>query len=277
LEQNVEPRFSALLLLKSGSDPIPIFIAPGGASNAQAIFPLASKIQSGHPIYAIRIWDFNGITTYKNTVEDMAQFCMNEIDKVQPQGPYLLVGYSFGGLIMLELANRLLKRGEQVAFCALLDTYPHQRYWPRTSWIKFVVQRSILHAGNLAKLPLRTAITYAAKRSRAFLEQYIRSAQNIDSTIWDTPEERLWKVALIRYTPRFYEGEVTFFKAERTTRYPKNPSSIWGKLLARLDVHTVPGDHLSMFSDHAESLAKQLSACLQKVDERIQLSNPAQM
>lgn len=70
---------------------------------------------------------------------------------------------------MLELANRLLERGAQVAFCAVLNSYPHQRYWPRMSWIEFVVRRVVFHAQILTKLLLRIAIPYVAECAPRFV------------------------------------------------------------------------------------------------------------
>ena len=276
LEQDAEPNRSAPLLLNSGTELPPIFIAPGGANKAESVFPLGSRIRTRHPVYALRIWECDTNPATAKSVEDVAQFCVDIIKKVQPHGPYLLVGYSLGGLIVLELANRLLECGEQVAFCALLDSYPHQRYWPRGSLIEFIVDRILFHVQILSKLPLRMTIPYLAKHAKSFAEQYLRRSVEgeIDTTIWDTPEQRLYRVPLIRYIPRFYNDKIIFLKAANNAPFPKNPSSIWGKLSACLDIHTVPGDHITMMNDHFESTAMQLSACLQEVDDRLRLHNP---
>ena len=42
----------------------------------------------------------------------------------QPLGPYILIGYSFGALIALEMAPRLTEEGKQVALLTFVDTYP---------------------------------------------------------------------------------------------------------------------------------------------------------
>ena len=53
----------------------------------------------------------------------MAEFYLQEIRQVQPRGPYLLAGWSMGGLIALEAAERLRAAGEEVALVAMLDSY----------------------------------------------------------------------------------------------------------------------------------------------------------
>jgi pimeloyl-ACP methyl ester carboxylesterase len=45
-------------------------------------------------------------------VEDMAQYYVEGLNELQPCGPYILIGYSFGGLVALEMAQRLSDSGE---------------------------------------------------------------------------------------------------------------------------------------------------------------------
>jgi thioesterase domain-containing protein len=49
---------------------------------------------------------------------------IEEIRKIQPSGPYHLLGWSFGGILAFAMANRLQHQGEQVGLLALLDAYP---------------------------------------------------------------------------------------------------------------------------------------------------------
>jgi thioesterase domain-containing protein len=266
LGQIEKPDIPALVLLKAGSHAPPIFIAPGGAENAQTVFPLGARIQSRHPAYAIQTRGIDGAST-NESVEDMAQFCLDTIKEVQARGPYILVGYSLGGLVMLEVANRLRERGEQVAFCALLDTYPHPRYWPMGCRIRFIAQRVGHHANKLKSLSWRAVIPYVITRYKLFLELLrLPGRHKINDTFWDSPKERLGNVAWIRHLPRYYNGRITFLRAESTTTFPKDPKSVWRKLVAGLEIHTVPGDHRTMFDDYFESLASQLSACLREID-----------
>ncbi|MBA4283871.1 MAG: non-ribosomal peptide synthetase/polyketide synthase [Candidatus Puniceispirillum sp.] len=64
----------------------------------------------------------NGTIMYDNLFE-MAQDYLSEIKKVQPQGPYYLMGYSFGGCIFHEIANILYTEGETIALLAMIDSW----------------------------------------------------------------------------------------------------------------------------------------------------------
>ena len=63
-----------------------------------------------------------GQTGRSLTVEEIAEPLLPTIRTAQPEGPYRLLGYSFGGLLAYELGRRLHADGEQVAWLGLLDT-----------------------------------------------------------------------------------------------------------------------------------------------------------
>lgn len=54
----------------------------------------------------------------------MAADYADHIQKIQPEGPYLLLGWSAGGLIAHAVACELQARGERTALLAILDAYP---------------------------------------------------------------------------------------------------------------------------------------------------------
>src|SRR5215472_2038371 len=121
-------RLSPLLLLKPGVASAPVFMAHGLGGTLMEVVPLARHLRSRHPTYGIQARGIDGINPPLERIEDMAQYHLDAIREVQPRGPYLLVGYSLGGLVMLEVARGLVGSGERVALLAMLDAYPHARY-----------------------------------------------------------------------------------------------------------------------------------------------------
>src|SRR5205085_10283071 len=57
-------------------------------------------------------------------IEDMAAHYVDCMLRVQPSGPYVIAGYSFGGLVALEMARRVAASGQRVEELMLFDTYP---------------------------------------------------------------------------------------------------------------------------------------------------------
>ena len=130
LENSAKSVLPPLALLKAGSEAPPVFITHGLGGSILEFFALVRHIQSSHPIYGIQAKGTDGLQDPLDRIEEMAEFYLDAIREVQPRGPYLLIGYSLGGLVTLEMAQRLSARGEKVALLAMLDAYPFRNYLP---------------------------------------------------------------------------------------------------------------------------------------------------
>src|SRR5882762_3579932 len=126
LEQPTIELFPALVLLKAGTEEPAIFITHGMGGNVMDFYQVLKLIQSSHPIYGMQAKGIDGVDAPFESVEDMAEFFLDAVKQLQPQGPYLLIGFSLGGLVVLEMAQRLKVKGEKVALLAMLESYPHR-------------------------------------------------------------------------------------------------------------------------------------------------------
>jgi hypothetical protein len=152
LEEDVYANSSPLVQIKPGVDPSPVFMSPGLGANVMELWQLGQQIQSSHPVYAIQVKDLYS-SDATGIMEEIVQSYLIEIERVQADGPFYLVGMSFGGLIMMEVAHRLLERGQKVALLALLDTQLPPRHWPLKTWIGIYVRRAKYHAKTLLDCP----------------------------------------------------------------------------------------------------------------------------
>jgi acetoacetyl-CoA synthetase len=247
LEQPTAPQFPALVLLKDGAQKPPIFIAHGLGGSVMDFFQPVRHIQSEHPIYGMQARGIDGLDEPLKRIQDMAQFHLDAIQELQPRGPYVLIGYSLGGLVALEMAQRLSANGEKIALLAMLDAYPHMRYLSlgqRTRLIARQAKRGLHALGDLTgsasyQPPAGVSFTPAMQRVR-------------DSGY----------LALTRYRPRFYSGKIKFVRAGIVSGFPDNPAAVWAHLADKFEVDTVPGDHLGIITTHYEDLASVLSRYL---------------
>jgi amino acid adenylation domain-containing protein len=83
---------------------------------------LLPYLDDDRPLYALQPLGSDGKQTPLTQVEEMAALYLQEIQTLQPQGPYFLAGYSFGGLVAFEIARQLQAQGHSIAFLALIDT-----------------------------------------------------------------------------------------------------------------------------------------------------------
>lgn len=99
----------------------PLFFVHPAAGIVFPYFELARRLGPEQPFYGLQAAGLDGDEEPDARVEDMAARYLPQILAIQPEGPYLLGGYSFGCYVAYELALRLQQRGAEVALLALVD------------------------------------------------------------------------------------------------------------------------------------------------------------
>ena len=148
-------RFSPFVQIKAGRENPPIFIAHGLSGTVQ-FGELARHIRTAHPIYGIQAQGIDGTAEPLECVEDMAKLYLDALEELYPQDPYILIGYSFGGLVALEIAQRLSERRKKVALLVLLDAYPHPHFLLAPDRLRLFLKRMKNHTRQMWQLSLRT-------------------------------------------------------------------------------------------------------------------------
>ena len=225
LEQPTTPRVPPLVQLKTGSEEPPVFIAHGLGGSVMDFYQVVKHIQTPHAIYGMQAKGIDGVEKPLDRIEDMAHYSLDSRQELQPHGPYLLVGFSLGGLVTLEMAQQLVAEGEKVSFLAMLDSYPHV---------------SRLSFGQRARLAIRQA-----RRRVAFRLQWLGISPPFQTVI-DAPSPELQPFrdsayrALELYQPRFYPGKINFVRAAIPTDFPADPVAVWSHLAASSLVRPCP-------------------------------------
>ena len=267
LEEPAGLRFPRLVLLKDGSAEPPLFLTHGLGGSVIDFFQVVKHIRTPHPIQGMQAKGIDGTEEPLDSIEDMAQFHLDAIRQVQPHGPYLLAGYSLGGLVAFEMAQRLTADGEQVALLAMLDSYPDIRYLSFAQRARLVVRLATRRATSAMKLPVGEALSLVIRPSRRrSLAPRVSYQLPVDvslSPAMQRARESAY-LALTRYRPRFYHGKIRFVRAEIPTDFPANPAAVWAHLADKFEVETVPGDHLGIMSTHYEKLASALSRYIEE-------------
>jgi acyl-coenzyme A synthetase/AMP-(fatty) acid ligase/thioesterase domain-containing protein/acyl carrier protein len=116
------PTHPTMVPLRTGGSRRPLFCFAGGGALALSFLPIARHLHD-RPVYSFQAAGFESRTLPDWSVARAARRHLQMIRVVQPQGPYVLAGHSFGGLVALEVAQQLTAAGEQVELVALLDSY----------------------------------------------------------------------------------------------------------------------------------------------------------
>jgi Thioesterase domain len=180
----------------------------------------------------------------------MAKLYAEAILALQPQGPYYIVGMCFGGLVGIEIARLLTESGGRVALLALLDAYPHPKYWPTRFWLSYFVIRRVRESFEaLWRLPPRDARKFIVGQTRKLLSKsrsfallqrdpFIRPARPLPRTIQAVLDQGI--LALEKYRPRYYSGDVNYLMCGYHDYVPEGPAAIWTSWLGRLYVDCAP-------------------------------------
>ena len=249
-------RYGPLVLLKAGSGSPPLFIIHGVGGNVVEVLPTARRMAYPGAVIGIRARGLARGEAPHSSVQAMAADYLTEIKAHQPNGPYFLCGYSFGGLVAFEIARQLSESGNEVGFVGLIDTLMSPLRWPLRAWLSIIGRRIAGLPGNL----------------RARLAAPPASTQRDDTSLPGLPSSlparvvRVAASALIasaRYRPGFYCGQLTLFTPMR--REPGLPSleAIWRKHARALSIVETQGNHSTMLSaPNAASTAASLTRCL---------------
>ncbi|MDH6710138.1 amino acid adenylation domain-containing protein, partial [Kitasatospora sp. MAA19] len=120
-------KFAELMPLRREGELPPLFCVHAGYGVALGYSRLLPYLP-GRPLYALQARSLTRNDELPDSVEQMAADYVAHIRRIQPSGPYHLLGHSFGGLVVHAVASRLQELGEEVALLVIMDAYPYATY-----------------------------------------------------------------------------------------------------------------------------------------------------
>ncbi|WP_454197557.1 amino acid adenylation domain-containing protein, partial [Nocardia sp. Marseille-Q1738] len=119
-----EAAFEMLLPLRPGGSAAPLFCVHPVSGISWSYAGLAAYLDPDRPIYGLQTPVLaTAEAVMPDSIQDWAARYVELIREVQPEGPYHLLGWSFGGVIAHEMAVQLQGAGETVALLAVMDSY----------------------------------------------------------------------------------------------------------------------------------------------------------
>jgi thioesterase domain-containing protein/acyl carrier protein len=255
----VKAQFTHLVQMHPGRYPhaTPLFICAGMFGNILNLRHLAVQIGQDRPVYGLQARGLYGGQAPHETFEEMAASYLEEVRVIQPHGPYLLSGFSGGGLVAFEMAQQLRAAGETVDMVVMLDTpYPEEVHLSRLDRLYFRFQEMQQQGAGFFYRWARDRIAFA-----------IRQRQKAERMASDAGAERFhndqieaaFLRALGRYRGAAYDGAVLLLRPKLQVAVraldgrPLNADKRvvkadngWSPYLASLIVKEVPGDHDGM-------------------------------
>ncbi|MEU1517123.1 non-ribosomal peptide synthase/polyketide synthase, partial [Streptomyces sp. NPDC005811] len=122
--RDTDDSLDVLLPLRPEGTATPLFCVHPGGGISWCYSGLLHHLAPDHPVYALQARSLGRDEPRPTSYEEMAADYAQQIRKVQPEGPYLLLGWSAGGLVAHAVATELQRQGERTALLAILDAYP---------------------------------------------------------------------------------------------------------------------------------------------------------
>jgi len=252
---------------------------------------LSRLLDPERPFYVLEPHDAHDLPGLL-TIEAMAADHVRALQSVQPHGPYLLGGYSNGGLIAYEMARLLRAQGQRVALLVLVDVaawnapFAALRPIGRLMWRGLDKRADAFVRARASVLTLLQVLRYAPfAEKRARIGRAARrvvhgagdrlSRAMTHEAAMTTGGERTmhdeWLVAYKRamraYLPGRYDGCVTLLRAgEGVAQWVDDPTARWRYVAAEVTTHEIPGSHSSCVRAYVQPLAARIQQCLDTVE-----------
>ncbi len=286
--EDYTPSWSSLVKIQAGEDSQkPIFLMHAEGGNVLEYYTFAKELGPGRTVYGLQGVGLEGTTIVTLSIEEIARHFIEEIQVIQPQGPYLVGGYCLGGLVAFEMAHQLMAAGQEVDKLFLISTstpdhlrktHPnhglfHRMYIP-------ILERALLEFNNFSHLDLKRTIKYGEDRLR-------RAVGALTFRLESTSEKILKRIGLryiehsrdfylrksievsddsyMGYEPKELDIEMYLFAvSERTRQIPNDPYLGWTGLAQKgIILKEMTGYHKNILKvPHVLSVAEEVKSLL---------------
>lgn len=259
-----------LVRLRAGSGR-PLFWIHPGSGHVAGYQPLVQILATERPIYGLQADGLYGEKTALTSIEALATNYVTAIQKIQPDGPYWIGGWSLGGVIAFEIAQQLQASGATVERLLLLDTHPKPAL-PQIEAMPDEILNLLSFAQDLgvswqaalpqivgADEPLKRIFEIVAGESAGFDFGYFERLYTVFKANF---------IAWQNYQPKLYEGDAVLVAAAEKWPGDETTEVSYGwpsYLKGNFELIAVPGNHYTMMREpQVQILAQQVDAAAGK-------------
>ncbi|MFF2556829.1 beta-ketoacyl synthase N-terminal-like domain-containing protein [Nocardia sp. NPDC058058] len=258
----------AVVTITPGDGSALFLVPPAGGTNF-CYQALATHLPGTHPIIAFTA----APATDELTVRELAARNISEMRRVQPDGPYRVGGYSFGGNVAFEMAIQLEAAGQEVADVVIFDSNPPEAYvgggFDDSEFFKALVQMVTTAFPGIEvsddQIPTSMAELPALMRQYPEVAAFTEHDAIRFAHLWRQNHDSIKR----HYPDRKYGGTLTILRAttafvadQETLRIRQVGKDVWrGHATGAVRMVDVPGNHYTIFTD--ATLIPQVAAALQ--------------
>ncbi|MBU2983347.1 SDR family NAD(P)-dependent oxidoreductase [Lentibacter algarum] len=275
-----ERRFTHLVPMHQGEGGPrrPFFLVAGMFGNVLNLRHLAHLLGTDRPFYGMQARGLYGNEAPHRSIPEAAKDYLNEIKQVQASGPYMLGGFSGGGIIALEIAQLLRAQGEDVMMLVMLDTPLPQRR-PLELGDRALIQLQELKSGGIL-YPLKWLVRRVKWEFTKRFKSVPQDADISEVNFHNSDIETAFLEAVGQYKLQAWDGPLALFRPPLSGKWKVSngamvssersyvtPDNDWTEHAPLVQVIEVPGDHDSMVLEpNVRVLAARLRRCIEDAE-----------
>ena len=295
--QTGSPPWSTLVPIQPLGSRRPFFCIHPIGGDVLCYYHLARRLGQDQPFYGLQAPNLIEIAQHGDNysrIEDRAAHYIEEMRSVQPEGPYLLGGWSFGGIVAFEMAQQLQKENQAVALLAMLDSVPPViplNHDPAET-LTVLARELASQAGKVLELSAADLAGLEPTEQYRYVLEQLELAEVISYSDRDAAVLRISRLlkgfttrmdAYQNYVPQLYNGRITLFKADINPGHLKDerlrdmiaimrdPTHRWAEFAWQaVQTEIVACYHETMLLEPVVSvLAERLSACIYNTEREL--------
>ncbi|WP_232079073.1 polyketide synthase Pks13 [Mycobacterium florentinum] len=241
-----------------GSDKVPVFVFHPAGGSTVVYEPLLNRLPADTPMY--------GLERVEGSIEERAAQYVPKLIEMQGDGPYILAGWSLGGVLAYACAIGLKKMGKDVAWVGLIDAVrageevPQTKEEVRKRWDRYARFAEKTFQVTIPAIPYEQLEELDDEgQIRFVLEAVSQSGVQIPAGIIEHQRTSyLDNRAIDTAEIQPYDGHVTLYMADRyhddaimfEPRYAvRKPDGGWGEYVADLEVVPIGGEHIQAIDE----------------------------
>lgn len=265
---------------KEGSNKIPVFVFHPAGGSTVVYEPLLKRLPADTPMY--------GLERVEGSIEERAAEYVPKLMEMQGKGPFILVGWSLGGVLAYACAIGLRQKGCDVRFVGLIDTVrageeiPQTKEEIRARWDRYALFAQRTFNVEIPAIPYEELeVLDDDGQVRFVLDAVKASGVNIPGGVVEHQRTSyLDNRAIDTAKIENYDGHVTLYMADRyhddaimfEPRYAtRKPDGGWGEFVEDLEVVPIGGEHIQAIDEpYIAKVGAHMSEALNRIQSEAQ-------
>ncbi|MCP4700193.1 MAG: amino acid adenylation domain-containing protein [Gammaproteobacteria bacterium] len=264
--------WSPMVCLQPKGEKSPLFFAHASGGSAFNYVEIAALMGTERPFYAMHPRGSEPGDSFHDSIEEMAADYVSAMRKIQPKGPYLLAGWSFGGTVIFEMAHLLEQAGETAPLLVMIDTPELGVDFRKDDDVAFLMDRvPYYHGVNVDELESQDS----SEAQVAYILKEIKMAGMFRPDI-DQEYAQNWfniykhhNMLVGPYKPTYtVNSKIIFFKPSEKIPFDVQmgePIPTYERLAQHgIEVHDAQGNHFNMISPaNTPLLIEKMKECIE--------------